>query len=345
MRQWVEHVRSGRLLDEADVRAVVAELIAPHGPDEESADFLEALHLRGETPSEVVAFASAFLGCAELFERSPDLGPVMDVCGTGGDQLGLFNVSTTVMFVAAGAGARIVKHGNRRITSKSGGADALETLGLPPEVDVRRLTAMLEEAGATFLFAPRFHPAFKNLARARQILAARGSASIFNMLGPLLNPARPEYQMCGVFSPGLLDIYPGVLPELGRRRSWVVHGSAPPHGVVDEISTCGPTIVAEVVGRTTKRRVLDPDSMGVDVSTVDELKGGDSAENARIIHRILTGDLRGAPRDIVMVNSAAALLVAEVASDWPEAMERAEVSLDSGAALAVLDTMRRCAGG
>lgn len=343
MRQWAEHVRAGRLLEEADVRTVVEELIAPHRPDEESADFLEALHLRGETPLEVTAFASAFLGCAEPFARSPDLGPVIDVCGTGGDRLGLFNVSTTVMFVAAGAGANVVKHGNRRVTSRSGGADVLETLGLPPQLPAACLAAMLEEAGAVFLFAPQFHPAFKNLAAARRILAERGSASIFNMLGPLLNPARPEYQVCGVFSPRLLEIYPAVLPRLGCRRSWVVHGSAPPDGVMDEISTSGPTLVAETFDARTTRTIIDPALMGVDVAQLDQLRGGDAAENAQLIQRLLAGELHGAPRDLVIVNTAAALLVAEAAADWDDAMARAEESLDSGAAANVLATMRRIA--
>lgn len=343
MRQWTEHVRAGHELDEVDVRTVVAELIAPHGPDAEAADFLEALHFRGETPSEVAAFASAFLACAEPFPRPPGVGPALDVCGTGGDQLGLFNVSTTVMFVAAGAGAKVIKHGNRKVTSRSGGADVLETLGVPVELPVFRLKAMLEEAGAVFLFAPQFHPAFKNLAAARKILGARGSASIFNMLGPLLNPARPEYQICGVFSARLLDIYPEVLHALGCERSWVVHGSAPPHGVIDEVSVSGPTLVAETFGGTTKRRVIDPASMGIAVAGLEELRGGDAADNARIIQRLLAGELRGAPRDIVMVNAAAALIVAELAADWKEAVERAADSIDSGAAARVLSTMQRIA--
>ncbi len=344
MRRWTEHVRAGHPLDDADVRAVVAELVAPHGPDEEAADFLEALHLRGESPQEVAAFASAFLAFAEPFERSSDLGPVLDVCGTGGDQLGLFNVSTAVMFVAAGAGARVVKHGNRKITSRSGGADVLEALGVPVDLEPARLRGMLEEAGATFLFAPKFHPAFKNIAAARALLAARGSASVFNMLGPLLNPARPEYQLTGVFSPLLLDVYAGVLPALGRERAWVVHGSAAPHGVVDEISTSGPTVVLEICGSEVSRRTLDPGSMGVAAARVDDLRGGDAAQNARLLLDILSGEGSRPARDIVCVNAAAALLVAGVADGWADAMERASTSLDSGSARRVLDAMRRVVG-
>ena len=344
MKTWTEHVRAGRMLDAEDIRAVVWELLSPDRSNDEAADFLEALHRRGETPSEVASFAACFLAQAEPFPVSRDLGVLIDVCGTGGDKLGLFNVSTAVMFVAAGAGARVVKHGNRRVTSQSGGADVLEVLGVPADLGEDRLRAMLEEAGAVFLFAPRFHPSFKNLAAARQLLAARGSASVFNMLGPLLNPAQPQRQLTGVFSPHLLDIYGDVLPLLGRERAWVVHGSDGANGAMDEISTSGPTMVLELSGKSGRRRTLDPASMGVDRARVEDLRGGDAAENARILHGILSGDGMRAARDIVLVNSAAALLVAGVADDWIEAFARATESLDSGAARRTLDVMRRVAG-
>ncbi len=344
MKKWTAHVASGGELGPRDIGEIVEELVAEHGSDEEAADFLEALHRRGETPSEVAAFASSFLRHAEPFRVPPGMGPVMDVCGTGGDQLGIFNVSTTVMFVAAGAGARIVKHGNRKITSRSGGADVLEVLGIPADPAPDVLRAMLEEAGAVFLFAPRFHPAFRNLAAARSLLASRGSASILNMLGPLLNPARPQCQFVGVFSPLLLDVYAAVLPTLGCGRFWVVHGSAGDAGCMDEISTCGPTEVAERFGTDARRFTLVPASMGVALSSIEELRGGDAGANAGILTGLLEGKRRGAERDIVIVNSAAALIVAGVAAEWAEAMARARESLESGAACRVLTTMRRLAG-
>ena len=241
MKRWAEKLRQGGALSRQDVNQVVLDLLGPVFSDEEKADFLEALHVRGEKPEEVVAFASAFMGLAEPFQVPVGLGPVLDVCGTGGDKLGLFNVSTAVMFVAAGAGARLVKHGNRGITSKSGGADVLEALGIAPEAPMDRLQQMLEEAGAVFLFAPRFHPAFKSVATARKILGERKRASIFNMLGPLLNPARPACQLTGVFNESLVSLYASVLPSLGRDRAWVVHGRAGEDAVMDEISTLGPT--------------------------------------------------------------------------------------------------------
>lgn len=341
MRAWTKRIQNGEVLDVEATRDVVAELLSPKRRDEDAADFLQALHQRGETPQEVAAFAMCLLEQAVPFDVASSTEPLMDVCGTGGDRLGLFNVSTAVMFVAAGAGVRVVKHGNRRITSQSGGADVLEALGIPVESDPARLQTILENAGAVFLFAPHFHPSFKNLAAARQILAARGSASVFNMLGPLLNPARPPFQLVGVFNEQLLNIYGEVLPLLGRHRSWVVHGFAGGDGVMDEISTCGPTLIQEVFGQTSSRRTMNPAEMGVGQAQVKDLLGGDAAGSARILHDLLAGGGSPAAREIVLVNSAAALVVAEVAADWNEGMERAAETLDSGAARQVLDAMRR----
>src|SRR4029453_7037590 len=182
------------------------------------ADFLRALHVKGETASEVAGFVNVLLKRS----RRTLLGPgLLDVCGTGGDRAGVFNVSTAVMFVATACGARVVKHGNRGITSKCGGADVLEALGvridLPPET-------ALEEAGCCFLFAPLFHPAFKTVAPVRKVLAEEGSATIFNLLGPLLNPARPEFQLAGVFDGKLLPLYAEAFKLLGRKSGWAVHG-------------------------------------------------------------------------------------------------------------------------
>jgi anthranilate phosphoribosyltransferase len=340
MKRWIEKVGQREVLSPEDVNAVVEGLLSATYSDVEKADFLDALHVRGESPEEIVAFASAFMKRAEPFVVADGLGPVLDVCGTGGDKLGLFNVSTAVMFVAAGAGARLVKHGNRGITSRSGGADVLEALGISPDSPQDRLQQMIEEAGAVFLFAPRFHPAFKSVVAARKILGERKRASIFNMLGPLLNPARPAYQLAGVFSESLVALYASVLPSLGRERSWVVHGQAGEGRVMDEISTLGPTVIAEVIAGATSSTTLHPSDLGVPAGRLDELLGGDAAENATILQRILAGDHRGAARDLVVINAAAALQVAALALDWEEAMARANESIDSGAARRVLEKMR-----
>ena len=343
MSDWTKAVSAGELTPD-EIRDVTRWLLDEAVAAEDKADFLGALHRRGETPAEVVTLADTILGRAVPFDVPADLRPVIDVCGTGGDKLGLFNVSTTVMFVAAGAGARLVKHGNRGITSKSGGADALEALGVPVDLSVPLLQDMLGEAGAVFLFAPCFHPAFKAVAPARKLLAERGQPSVFNMLGPLLNPSRPEGQLAGVFNESLVSLYAGVLPSLGRSRAWVVHGRAGESGVMDEISTLGPSLIAKVSSAgTVVRETVQPADLGVATASVDALRGADATANARLLLDILGGEQRGAARDIVLVNAAAALVVAGLTDDWSEAMARAAESIDSGAASTVLQRMRRIA--
>lgn len=343
MKGRLEQIRAGEFFVEHEVSDIAGELLSGGVSDTEKADFLQALHQRGETPVEIRAFASSFLRRAEPFMLPRELDSFIDVCGTGGDKLGLFNISTAVMFVTAGAGARVVKHGNRGITSRSGGADVLEALGIPCGLPIEKLLGMLEEAGATFLFAPRFHPSFKAVAPARKILAERGSASLFNMLGPLLNPASPPFQLAGVFSEMLLPLYSSVLPALGRRRTWVVHGRAPNGKVMDEISTLGVTLVADVTSDSTTNFELGPEMFSVPPATVESLQGGDAEENALRISRILAGEECGPTRDIVTANAAAALQITGVATGWPESLLRANEAIDSGAALSVLRKMQHIA--
>ena len=343
MTDWSKVASAGELVPD-EIREVTRWLLDESVAAEDKADFLGALHRRGETPAEVVTLADTILGRAVPFDVPADLRPVIDVCGTGGDKLGLFNVSTAVMFVAAGAGARLVKHGNRGITSKSGGADVLEALGVPVDLPVPLLQDMLGEAGAVFLFAPCFHPAFKAVVPARKLLAERGQPSVFNMLGPLLNPSRPEGQLAGVFNESLVSLYADVLPGLGRSRAWVVHGRAGESGVMDEISTLGPTLIAKVSSAgAVLRETVHPADLGVATANVDALRGADATANARLLLDILGGEQRGAARDIVLVNAAAALVVAGLTEDWSEAMARAAESIDSGAASTVLQRMRRIA--
>lgn len=343
MTNWSQAASAGELTA-GQIREVTRWLLDESVAADDKADFLGALHRRGETSAEVVALADTILGHAVPFDVPADLRPVIDVCGTGGDKLGLFNVSTAVMFVAAGAGARLVKHGNRGITSKSGGADVLEALGVPVDLPVPRLQDMLGEAGAAFLFAPCFHPAFKAVAPARKLLAERGQPSVFNMLGPLLNPSRPEGQLAGVFNESLVSLYADVLPGLGRSRAWVVHGRAGEGGVMDEISILGPTLIAKVSSAgAAVRETVRPDDLGVATANLDALRGGDATANARLLLAILGGEQLGAPRDIVLVNAAAALIVARLTEDWSEAMARAVESIDSGSAATVLQRMRRVA--
>ena len=228
---------------------------------------------------------------------------MLDVCGTGGDRAGLFNVSTAVMLVAAACGARVVKHGNRGVTSKCGGADVLEALGvridLPPE-------AALDAAGCCFLFAPLYHPAFKAVAPVRKALAEEGSATIFNLFGPLLNPARPDFQLAGVFDRKLLPLYAETFRLLGRKRGWAVHGS----GGLDEVSTLGPSEVHAVEDGAMRRFSIRPEALGMGLAEIEDLRGGDARKNAELLEEILLGRERGPKRDIVVLNAACALVVA-----------------------------------
>lgn len=344
MRDWLARLDGGEIFAADDVHALAGDILSPRFTDEEKADFLERFHQRGESAGEIAALASAFLAKAEPFFVPAELGPVIDVCGTGGDRLGLFNVSTAAMFVAAGAGLRVVKHGNRGITSRSGGADVLEVLGIPVDSPVEKLNAMLEEARAVMLFAPRFHPSFKAIAPARKILAARGGASVFNMLGPMLNPARPSRQLAGVFAESLLPLYADILPQLGRQQAWIVHGRTAQGGVMDEISTLGPTYIMEVANGGAHMMEFDATAYFPRPADPCVLHGGDAAENAKLLLSILAGETRGAPRDIVLLNAAGALQAGGAAVSWSEAIGLATESLDSGAASQALNTMRRIAG-
>ncbi|MEI7863738.1 MAG: anthranilate phosphoribosyltransferase [Chthoniobacterales bacterium] len=343
MDDRLQQIQAGKLFGDREIVDIAGELLSGAISDEKKADFLQAWHHRGETPDEVRALADTFLQRSEPFVVPGGIDGFIDVCGTGGDKLGLFNISTAVMFVTAGAGVRVVKHGNRGMTSQSGGADVLEALGVAGDLPMEKLVGMLEEGGATFLFAPRFHPSFKAVVAARKILAGRGNASVFNMLGPLLNPASPRFQLAGVFSEALLPLYASVLPALGRECSWVVHGRVAGGKVMDEISTLGVTRCTESTRGGTRSFELSPDSMAVPAAKVEDLRGGNAVENAHRITRILAGEERGPTREIVVVNAAAALQIAGLSGGWPESIQRAQEAIDSGAARSVLTKMQRIA--
>src|SRR5688572_22216468 len=233
----------GANLSDADVESAVDALTSHEVDDPAKAAFLKALRHKGETAGEIAAFARALLARAidPAIDATKLPGPMLDVCGTGGDRLGIFNVSTTAMFVLAAAGVVVVKHGNRAITSQCGGADVLEELGVRIDRGPAELRASLSETGIGFIFAPHYHPAFKTIVPVRKQLAAEGIPTIFNMLGPLLNPARPAHQLIGIFSATLLDTYAAALSALGRTRGWVVHGEG-----MDELTTTGMNEAREV---------------------------------------------------------------------------------------------------
>ena len=305
-------------------------------PVESRAEFLSMLHKRGETPEEIAGFVEALLERARPVPFSGE--GCMDVCGTGGDKAGLFNVSTAVMLVAAACGVRVVKHGNRGITSKSGGADVLEALGVRIDLPPERATAALDSAGCCFLFAPHYHPAFQAVAPVRKVLAEKGATSIFNMLGPLLNPARPSFQLAGVFDERLLGVYPRVFALLGRRRAWAVHGTGPVS--LDEISPLDITKVSAWEEGAGREFLIRPHELGIGHVRVEDLAGGNAAFNAAMISDVLAGNLRNGARTIVCLNAGAALVVSGVAPDLAAGMKLAGDAIDNGAARDVLARLR-----
>lgn len=328
---------SGNDLDAAQVEHAVAALTARGLSDEVKAEFLKALRGKGETAREIAAFVQALLARAvDPGLNAANLsGPMIDVCGTGGDQLELFNVSTAVMFVLAGGGACVIKHGNRAVTSKCGGADVLEELGVRIDLPPEKLRACVEEHGLGFIFAPAYHPAFKSIAPVRKLLAAQGIPTIFNLLGPLLNPARPPYQLVGVFSPVLLPKYAETLAVLGRAHAWAVHGSG-----MDELSLSGPSAVWEVVDGAVREREIDAAALGLPICKVEDLRGGDRRENAAILTAILDGTEQGPKRDLVLFNAAAGFVITHLASDLAAGLALAREQIQSGRALSKLRALQ-----
>ena len=330
MNPLTEHLHHGGSLTRPQIKHAVAALLDEGVALETKADFLAALHSKGETAAEIAAFVEALLAHAVNPHLDPAQlpGPVVDICGTGGDRLNLFNISTTSMFVVAAAGAVVVKHGNRSITSQCGGADVLEELGVRIDLPPADFMRCVETVGAGFLFAPHYHPAFKTIAPVRKHLAAQGRTSIFNLLGPLLNPVRPPFQLAGIFDSSRLEKYAQVLRLLGRKRAWAVHGSG-----ADEIMPFGVTDGMEATPKGVTDFQILMDKLGIPHATLDELRGGGRSENAIILTGILDGSITGAKSDAVLLNAAAALVVCGIAPGMASGLEFAREQIESGAAL------------
>ncbi len=339
MTELLSKLRAGVELDDIDVAAFCSVLLDETQPIDDRAGLLEQLSAKGETPAEIARFVRALLAHARKIELRAAGGPVMDVCGTGGDKHGLFNISTAVMFIVAACGVRVVKHGNRGVTSKSGGADVLEALGVRIELEPAVAAAVLDDVGCVFLFAPFYHPAFKAVGPVRQKLAERGITTVFNKLGPLLNPANPPFQLAGVFDPAMVEIYGAVFTELGRKRAWAVHGTTPAGGL-DEMSTLGRTDVCAAENGKLTRHALTASKFGIRVPDLAELRGGSAAENALKLEALLRGKLPGAIEDIVLWNAAGALAVAGVSPDVGTGLEQARQAIHAGKAAAQLDGLR-----
>jgi anthranilate phosphoribosyltransferase len=332
----IHDLEQGRELTSRQIDSAAEMLLAGGIQDEKKARLLEALARKGETAAEIAGFVEAFLDHAV----NPGLdplgcdGPTIDVCGTGGDKLNLFNVSTTSMFLVAAAGAVVVKHGNRGITSKSGGADVLEALGVTIDHGPDGFRRCLETAGVGFMMAPVYHPAFKQVAGVRKMLASKGVRTIFNLVGPLLNPVRPQCQLVGVFARDLCPVFAEILQRLGRESAWVVHGTTGDGRSVDELSLMGSTRICKA---GTFEELVDeevrPRDFGMEHAEVEDLVGGDAATNAKILEALLEGEEKGPKREMVLLNAGAAIACAGLADDVGGGIERAREVLDDGAAL------------
>ena len=341
MHELEQQLQAGKDLTPNQVRDAAAFLLDPSPEPVRKAAFLRALARKGETPAEIASFVNEFLHHAIVppLDMSSLNGPVLDVVGTGGDKLNLFNVSTTAMFILAAGGVCIVKHGNRGVTGKSGGADVLEALGVKIDLEPADLARCIHEVGVGFVFAPKYHPTFKAVAEARKLLAAEGQRSIFNLLGPLLNPARPDHQLIGVFDEKLVPVFANILKALGRKAAWVVHGRTGDGRGMDELSTLGPNTVAQLSGGEIQHTVLDPSTLGFSPVTLADLVGGEASENADILEGILSGQIKGPRRDIAVFNAAAGFVITGKASDLAAGKAMAEDLINRGAAHAKLKAL------
>jgi len=326
--RWVE----GRDLTEDEAFSCMAEIMSGQATPAQIGGALIALRLKGETASEV---AGMVRGMREVMTTVTTAGrDVVDTCGTGGDGAHTFNISTCAAFVAAGAGVCIAKHGNRSVSSKCGSADVFAALGINTNPGPDKVTELLQQIGLAFLFAPAYHPAMKHAIGPRREMGVR---TVFNILGPLCNPAGTRRQVIGVFSPEAQELIAEALLRLNAVHTLVVHGS----DGLDEITLDGPTAVAEIKDGQLERWEINPNELGLTKAPASALIGGDAEENAQILIDILSGKLVDARRDIVLLNSAAVLLVAGQVNNLGDGLKTAKDSLDNGSAMRVLEEMRK----
>ena len=342
MLDLIDILNSGTELNDAQLEFAAGQLLDENEDISIKTQFLKSLAKKGETPSEIAGFVKNFLKHAvdPKFSSDDCQGPTIDVCGTGGDKLDLFNISTASVFVLAAGGASVVKHGNRGITSKSGGADVLEELGVPIDLPVDDLRRCVLENNAGFLFAPLYHPAFKAVVPVRQKLAKEGMRTVFNLIGPLLNPVGPDYQLVGVFDSTLTTTFAQILGKLGRKRAWAVHGQGPNNEGMDEMSLCAETKISEWNSNEVNEFNIDPQEFDLSPCELTDLKGGDPKENASIITSILKNEEHGPKREIVALNAAAGFAISGIAKDIGGGLEIAYRCIKDGTAMAKLDSLR-----
>ncbi len=315
--------------DEAEI--VMNQIMSGGATEAQIAAYLMGLRMKGETRDEITGSARAMRANAHRVPTTVS-GELLDTCGTGGDKSGTFNISTTVAFVAAGAGVRVAKHGNRAASSKCGSADVLAQLGVNLDLTPEQVGQCVDQVGIGFLFAAKLHPAMKYAIGVRRELSLR---TIFNILGPLTNPAGAQRQLMGVFAPDLTDLLAHVLGELGSTSAMVVCG----YGNLDELTTTGPNHISHLRDGKVTTYDINPEDYGFRGAHISELLGGDAPTNAAILRGILSGTITDAKRDVVLLNAAAALVAAGAAADLSDGLAQAAQVIDSGAALGKLDAL------
>lgn len=314
-----------------EANAAMTEIMEGQATPVQISAFLVAMRMKGETVEEVTEFARVMRD--HVRRVAPTARPLVDTCGTGGDAIKTFNVSTAAAFVAAGAGVSVAKHGNRSVTSKCGSVDLLEALGIPYDLSPEDVARCVDEIGLGFMFAPSYHPAMKHAMPVRRELGLR---AVFNMLGPLTNPAGADSQVLGVYAPELTELHAGVLRNLGSKRAFVVHGA----GGLDELSTLGETRVTELRDGRLETYKVAPESFGLArAAGPEQLQGGAPQENAKLVVEVLEGE-KGPARDIVVLNAAAAIAAGGKTRSLEDAVPLAAQSVDSGAALGKLRQMQ-----
>ncbi len=333
-RPLLEILASGGVLAEADAEAFFDACFRGEPTPAQVASALTALRMRGETAAEILACVRAMRRAAVRFDPGPGVETI-DVCGTGGDGAHTFNISTAVSFVVAGAGLKVAKHGGSAASSRSGAGDVLGALGIDIEASAERSRQALDEAGVCFLYAPAYNPAMRHV---RPVRSELGFRTLFNLLGPLSNPAGARRQVVGVYDPARLETLAQALGALGTERVWVVHGEG-----LDELTTTGETQVVEWAGGGLRRFTIAPEDAGLPRAAPDALRGGDPACNAAALTDILDGR-EGAYRDIVLLNAGAALVVGGRAGELSEGVRMAAESIDSHAARDALRTLRAICG-
>ncbi len=334
LKPFIKQVMQGKDLTLTEAEEAMNIIMTGQATPAQIGGYLVALRMKGECVAEIAGSARAMRDNASQVElegngRAP-ISPLLDTAGTGGDGAHTFNISTTAAFVIAGAGYSVAKHGNRAASSRSGSADVLEALGVNLNLTPEQVGQCIEQVGIGFLFAPKFHPAMRHAIGPRRELAVR---TIFNVLGPLTNPAGATHQLIGVFDPKLTEVMAQVLGELGGTAAFIVHG----YDGLDELTTSGPNRVSHLHDGTVSTYELDPADYGFTPGSVDELRGGDPADNAAITQAILAGEDATVRRDVVLLNAAAAITTHT--NDFRESLALARQSLDSGAALGKMEAL------